>query len=110
MSGQAIAQENPATSIGSVTTPRAPWRIQAISVLPEYRLAVTFMDGKAGMVDCSTILAAANPGIYAPLADPQIFAQVVLELGVPTWPNGADLDPAWLYDQVSGGKIWAVPF
>ena len=27
----------------------------------------------------------------------------LLESGAVTWPNGADLDPAWLYDQVVGG-------
>ena len=27
----------------------------------------------------------------------------LLESGAVTWPNGADLDPAWLYDQVAGG-------
>jgi hypothetical protein len=68
------------------------------------------MDGKIGVVDCSAILTATDPGIYESLRDPAFFAQVQLELGVPTWPNGADLDPAWLHDEVSDGKTWAVPF
>jgi hypothetical protein len=81
-----------------------------VSVLPPYRLAVTFMDGRSGIVDCATIQTASNPGIYAPLSDPAYFSQIRLDLGVPTWPNGADLDPAWLYDSLADGKTWSVPF
>jgi hypothetical protein len=68
------------------------------------------MDGTHGAVDCSAILTSDNPGIYAPLAGPDYFGQVAVELGVPAWPNGADLDPAWLYDNLSTGKTWSVPF
>lgn len=110
MSGQAIAEENPATGIAPGTTPSAPWRVKALSVLPGHRLAVTFMDGKQGIVDCSKVLTATEAGIYAGLADPVFFGGVQLELGVPSWPNGADLDPAWLYDSIADGKTWSVPF
>lgn len=106
MSEQTAAQENPAAGV----IPAAPWRIQAVSVLPDFRLAVTFRDGSGGIVDCSTIRRSTNPGIYAPLASPEFFAQVNLELGVPTWPNGADLDPAWLHAELAGTKTWSVPF
>ena len=30
--------------------------------------------------------------------------------GVVTWPNGADIDPAWMYEQVRANKSWSVPF
>ena len=29
----------------------------------------------------------------APLKDPAFFARVFVEMGVPTWPNGCDIDP-----------------
>lgn len=90
--------------------PTAPWQIQAVSLLPDLRLAVTFRDGSNGIVDCSAILNSPSPGIYAPLASPEFFAQVKLELGVLTWPNGADLDPAWLHAELASAKIWSVPF
>jgi hypothetical protein len=110
MPSQAIAKENPPPRIVPKPCACAPWRVKALSVLPGHRLAVTFMDGKTGIVDCSTILDSKAPGIYAPLTDPVFFGQVQLELGALTWPNGADLDPAWLYDSIAGGKSWAVPF
>jgi hypothetical protein len=71
---------------------------------------VTFCDGSNGIIDCSTILDSANPGIYGPLSSPEFFAQVRLELGALIWPNGADLDPSWLHAELADKKMWTVPF
>ncbi len=106
MSSQTATQENSAAGI----IPAAPWRIRALSVLPEYKLAVTFCDGRDGIVDCSNILGSTNPGVYAPLASPEFFAKVRLDLGALTWPNGADLDPGWLHAELADKKTWSVPF
>ena len=38
------------------------------------------------------------------------FDQVKLELGVVTWPNGADMDPGWMHEQIKLNKMWVVPF
>jgi Protein of unknown function (DUF2442) len=103
---QAAPKENPATGV----TPAAPWRIRTVSTLPGYQLLVSFQDGRTGIIDCSAIKISANPGIYAELADPDFFAQVRLELGALTWPNGADLDPGWLYDELAARETWSVPF
>ena len=106
MPSQTTTQENSAIGI----IPVAPWRIKAVSVLPEFRLAVTFCDGRNGIIDCSSIQNSRNPGIYAPLAEPDFFTQVTLELGALTWPNGADLDPGWLHAELADAKSWSVPF
>lgn len=106
MPSQASTQENPASGV----IPAAPWRIQAVSVLPGHQLAITFRDGSSGIVDCSGIMNSQNPGIYAPLASPEFFAQVQLELGALCWPNQADLDPSWLHSELKCRKTWAVPF
>lgn len=42
-----------------------------------------------------------RPGVLGPLADPESFNRVRIELGVLTWPNDADLDPAWIHENVS---------
>lgn len=110
MPSEAIAEKNSTARIAPPPSPATPWRVQAVSLLPDYRLAVTFMDGRTGIVDCSAVVSSSNPGIYAPLATREFFAQVTIDMGVLTWPNGADLDPAWLYDSVSDGKPWSVPF
>ena len=61
------------------------------------------------MVDCSRILSSAAPGVYAPLAFLELFAKVQLEHGVPTWPNGAALDPAWSHTELANSGTWPVP-
>jgi hypothetical protein len=110
MSGETIAKEDSTAGITPAPVPAAPWRIKAVTVLPEYRLALTFMDGTTGVADCAFILTARDLGVFAPLKASEFFGQVRLELGALTWPNGADLDPAWLYDNLSDRKSWAVPF
>jgi hypothetical protein len=37
-----------------------------------------------GNIDCVPFLTSTNPGIYAPLAAPEFFAQVKLKLGALT--------------------------
>ena len=102
----------PANAEADQTTgviPSAPWRIKALSVLPGYRLAVTFQDGTGGIADLSSVLTASECGVYEALKDESVFEQARLELGVVIWPNGADLDPAWMYEQVTANKTWSVP-
>jgi hypothetical protein len=69
-------------------TPVATWRLSALSILPDCRLAVTFHDGTTGVVDLSAVTSGSALGIYEPLKDPRYFAQARLELGTVTWPNG----------------------
>ena len=60
-----------------------------------FRLRARFSDGSAGEHDFSAMLAEPGP-MLAPLRDPSYFAQVFLDFGVPTWPNGFDIAPEWL--------------
>jgi hypothetical protein len=90
--------------------PAAPWRVKGLSILADYRLAVTFQDGTSGVADLSAVTSAHGCGIYEPLKDPSYFKQARLEMGVVTWPNGADLDPAWMYEELKQLETWSVPF
>lgn len=110
MPNQTVAEKDSAAGIISGPVAASPWRVKAVTALPAYCLAVTFVDGRSGNVDCSAILRASNPGIYALLAIPEYFAQAYIELGVVTWPNGADIDPAWMYEALAEKKMWSVPF
>lgn len=89
--------------------PVAPWRVKALSVLADYRLAVTFQDGTRGVVDLSSVTTSRTPGVFAALASRGEFEKAYLELGVVTWPCGADLDPAWMYEWVREEGTWCVP-
>jgi Protein of unknown function (DUF2442) len=104
MPSQAAAEADQTLGIA----PAAPWRVKALAILPGYRLAVTFQDGTSGIVDLSALTSAQECGIYEALKEPAIFGQARLELGVVIWPNGAHLDPAWMYEQVKQTKTWSV--
>jgi hypothetical protein len=105
MPNQATAEKDSAAGV----SPAAPWRVKAISILPDYRLAVTFNDDTSGIADLSSVTKAKDAGIYSALADPIVFEQATISLGVVTWPNGADLDPAWMYERLREEKTWSVP-
>ena len=102
MSVETAAEANRAPGV----VPAAPWRIKAIDVQPGYRLAVTFVDGTNGIADLSLLVAAEHAGIFASLADPKLFGQARVELGTIVWPNGADLDPDWLHEEISRSGEW----
>jgi len=38
-----------------------------------------------------------------------LFQQVSIKLGALTWPNGADLDPLWVHEEIGENKTWSVP-
>jgi hypothetical protein len=87
----------------------APWRVSAVNVQPGYRLSITCNDGTSGIVDMSRLVASEKAGVYAVLKDESVFNQVNVELGVLTWPNGADLDPEWVHEELGKNTTWSVP-
>lgn len=107
MPNQATAETDQATGV----IPAAPWRVKALTVMPGYRLAVTFQDDTSGIADMSALTTTVQDcGVFEALKDSAVFGQAHLELGVVTWPNGADIDPAWMYEQINQTKTWSVPF
>lgn len=65
---------------------------------PRFVLYVEFSDGVAGVVDLSPRLF--GP-VFEPLRDEAYFQRVALDpFGAPSWPNGADLAPDALYQQL----------
>lgn len=66
-------------------------RATRVRALPDYRLEIAFDDGTMGVTDLSDFI---NLGpMTEPLRDLAYFARVFIEMGVPTWPNGCDIDP-----------------
>ncbi len=74
-----------------------------------YRLFLRFDDGTEGTVEVDREIE--FTGVFAPLEDPAVFAQVRVdpELGTVVWPSGADLDPVVLYARVTGRPIVLAP-
>jgi hypothetical protein len=67
----------------------------------DYRLQLRFEDGVEGVVDLAKQVSFRR--VFEPLRDAAYFAQVRVdaELGTVVWPNGADLDPDVLYEEVA---------
>ncbi len=76
-------------------------RVASVRPLSGFRIEVRFQDGTAGELDLSERLF--GP-VFEPLArNPELFRQVFVdEFGAVCWPNGADLAPDALYQEIRG--------
>ena len=74
-------------------------RVIAVTATEPYRLWLRFADGVEGTVDLSPMI---GKGVFAPLADPEAFAQVYVDKETHTvaWSEGIDLCPDTLYEDI----------
>ena len=104
MSSVAIAETHQAAGI----IPAAPWRLRALSVLPDWRLAVTINDGASGIFDVSALVHGPDAGVFEALRDPAFFATAYLDCGAVAWPNGADLAPDAMHKEIRRCGVWRI--
>ena len=71
--------------------------VTAVEYIGDYRLRLKFNDGAGGIVDLEPEL---YGEVFEPLRDKELFRQVYLTGRTIEWPNGADLAPEFLYEQV----------
>jgi hypothetical protein len=88
--------------------PAAPWRLRALSILPQWQLAVTFNDGLTGIVDVSVLVQGRDAGVFEALREPAFFAKAYLDCGAVTWPNGADIAPDAMYKEIRRSGVWRI--
>jgi len=71
--------------------------VLAFEITGPYTLCLRLEDGEERTIDFSPVLAGE---LFAPLRERTLFEQVRLDTEAHTlvWPNGADFDPATLYD------------
>lgn len=77
-----------------------------VSVVGQRKLRVKFEDGLEGEVDMSLCL---EGPVFGPLRYDVRFAQVFIENGTVAWPNGADLAPDAMYDNIARKGCWVIP-
>ncbi len=84
--------------------------IDVVRVEPRggYRLAVAFSDGSEGERDFADLIAEGGE-MVEPLRDVAFFARVFLDDGVPTWPNGFDLDSIALHQEMKAAGLLRAP-
>jgi len=68
-------------------------KIASLRVTGPHRLCLRFRDGLIAEIDLGDHFAAQKGPAILPIRDPEYFAQVYLDHGVLSWPNGYDLDP-----------------
>lgn len=83
-----------------------PGDVENVIALPGYRLAVRFFDGTAGIVDMKAMIESRESGIFAALKDTAVFRAVKIDIGTVTWPNGADLAPDAMHDELATRGEW----
>lgn len=79
-------------------------KVVELKVLDHPRLWLRFSDGSAGVRDLAELLAQDGPMIE-PLRDPAMFGRAFVQSGVPSWPNGFDLDAIALHDEMRAAGL-----
>jgi Protein of unknown function (DUF2442) len=66
-------------------------KVVKLKAMDEHKLWVRFSDGTEGVRDYSDLLDESGP-MVEPLKDQAFFKKAFISFGVPTWPNGFDVD------------------
>ena len=110
MQPQPLAEDNSAAAVAPAVRPAMPWRVVSVEALQGYRLRVRFLDGLEGVVDMSGLVVSPNAGVFAALADSEVFNRVFVALGAVCWPDGLYIAPDAIYAKIkaSDGRECAV--
>jgi len=74
-------------------------KVTELRALDGHRLWVRFSNDRQGVRDFADILAEGG-AMVEPLRDPTFFSRVFLQFGVPSWPNGYDIDAIALHREM----------
>jgi hypothetical protein len=74
-------------------------KVVSIEWQGDFRLRFVFSDGTEGVHDLADLVREEGP-MVEPLRDQGYFRRVFLGDSAPTWPNGFDLSPGWLRQEV----------
>ena len=103
------SKPDPAAGVAPAPRPSAPWRVVSVAPVAGMTLRVEFSDGTAGEVRLQALLESArvNGTVFEALRTPGVFRQARVELGAVSWPNGADLAPDAMYDEIRARGHWS---
>jgi hypothetical protein len=66
------------------------------------------MDGLDGFVDLRALVWSSEAGVFETLRDPAVFSGVGVVRGAVTWPNGLDLAPDAMHDEIMSSGEWVL--
>ena len=67
-----------------------------------------FVDGLAGVVDLSALIASPDAGVFGRLRERSLFEQVTVEMGAVVWPGELDLAPDAMHAEIKRHGEWKV--
>lgn len=71
------------------------WCVRSVTPLEDYKLYLTFEDGKQGIYDVKPLL---KYPFYSKLSDPEMFRQAKVVNFTVAWTDEIDIAPENLYD------------
>jgi hypothetical protein len=76
--------------------------VSYVEARPKFKLFVRFFDGLEGEVDMAKFLRnkKIRGTVFEALRDAKLFEMAYLEYGAVTWPNGTDLAPDAMHDEI----------
>lgn len=76
--------------------------VTAVEVIGDHALRLTFEDGTVGDV---TFDDREWRGVLEPLRDPELFAEVFVDMGTLAWSGDLDIAPEPLYEQARANRV-----
>jgi len=108
MHTESNAGEDSSIALAADVMPGSSWRVTEVKALPGFRLSVVFADGLSGTVDLSGLVHSPEAGVFRALADPALFAQVMLSYGAVAWPGDLDLAPDAMHAAIKEHGEWSL--
>lgn len=71
----------------------------------DLRLRLTFSDGSTGIWNAAALLTSKDTPLTIPLRDPQAFAHAFIDNGALAWPNGLELAPWTLHQEMDAAGL-----
>jgi hypothetical protein len=81
------------------------WDIKSVEPLDNYKLKIVRVDSLEGVLDMTPYL---EKGVFRELKDLEYFRQVGISCGAITWPNGQDIAPETVEQELKRSSLLKV--
>ncbi|MDY6930283.1 MAG: DUF2442 domain-containing protein [Pseudomonadota bacterium] len=81
------------------------WDIKSVEPLDNYKLKIVRVDSLEGVLDMTPYL---EKGVFRELKDLEYFQQVGISYGAITWPNGQDIAPETVEQELKRSSLLKV--